>query len=113
MSDLASMFEAMTLRMMGKLEAANRALSAVPNATPSVPLQSLYNSPTDRQYRCLWYDSLQHLKRSCAELPDAIQSGAVRFNEAFRIVNAITGQELLPMPGRGGMKAFLTSQPST
>src|ERR1700694_4268543 len=44
MSDLTSLFEAMTLRLMGKLESANR----TPSAVPSVPLQPQYNSTADR-----------------------------------------------------------------
>jgi hypothetical protein len=57
--------------------------------------------------RCIWCDSTEHIRRSCPELPLAIQKGLIRFNDKNRIVNATTGQELPPNYSRGGMKILV------
>jgi hypothetical protein len=64
----------------------------------------------------MWCDSVDHRKWQCAEMNDALAKGLIRMNEANRVANAVTGQEIPGMTGRGGMKVFFaaaTTQQST
>ena len=62
-------------------------------------------SPVRPSNRCIWCDSFQHLLASCPHLLNAVQTGQVSLDKDNRVVNAITGQEFIPMLGHGGMMA--------
>ena len=82
-----------------------------PPPGPSGPSESSPQPAAKRTLRCLWCDSTQHLRRDCTELSVALAAGRVRYNDAGRLVNATTGEELQLMFGKGGMIALFPSLP--
>ena len=75
--------------------------------SPKMTPASTSPASMSRISRCIWCDSTDHVKRQCPELPIALQKGLIRYNNENRIVSALTGQEILPMYGRGGMQVLL------
>jgi hypothetical protein len=85
----------------------------IPSTQPSrnhphrPPVQSPKQAqpPAKPSNRCIWCDSFHHLLASCPHLLNAVQTGQVSLDKDNRVVNAITGQEFIPMLGHGGMMA--------
>ena len=73
--------------------------------TDNVPAST--SAPVAMGRRCLWCDSLEHVRRDCVEFTEALRSNLVRFNDAGRVVLVSTGQELPLMIGKGGMKRLV------
>jgi hypothetical protein len=66
----------------------------------------------ERCSRCHYCDSTEHAKRNYSVLSDNIRKGQVLINEKGRIVNAVSGENLPLMFGKGGMKRIVElSQP--
>src|SRR5947207_2600878 len=100
MAELTSQFKALSLQL---------ATLAKPQSS-QVPVSVSPNQPrpmNDRVLRCLWCDSIEHMKNGCSELRLAVQNNQVRYNENGRIANVSTGQEIPLMLGKGGMKVTL------
>jgi hypothetical protein len=78
-------------------------------ATPSTsaPSTSFPRGPR----RCIWCDSTDHLRKECPSFDTVFKSGGIGFNTQGRVILTVSGQELIPAYGRGGMKAFYESQP--
>src|SRR5437667_3443300 len=62
---------------------------------------------------CIFCDSTEHTNRTqCPDFAEALRKGRVYLNTQNRTVNAVTGQEIPPMFGRGGMKIPLETPPA-
>jgi hypothetical protein len=72
---------------------------------PPVQSPKCGQSPARPSNRCIWCDSFHHLLASCPHLLNAVQTGQVSLDKDNHVVNAITGQEFIPMLGHGGMMA--------
>ena len=73
--------------------------SQVKSTRPSLP-------PIKHSTNCyIWYDSFQYLLTSYPHLLNTIQTGQMSLDKDNHIINAITGQEFIPMLGHGGMMA--------
>jgi hypothetical protein len=92
-NELTEQIERLTLLVEGQPQ--RQASGKVPVVVPALPAMGR---------RCLWCDSLEHVRRDCMEFSEALKSNSVRFNEAGRVVMVSTGQELPLMIGKGGMK---------
>src|SRR5271169_4351129 len=76
-------------------------------AQASVTVGTLPPQTFNRVPRCIFCDSTDHTKQQCSDLSTAIRKGLIRMNDQNRIVNAVTGEEIPTMFGRGGMKKTL------
>jgi Aspartyl protease len=71
------------------------------------PVSSAFPPNANRPFRCLFCDSLDHEKRDCAELDEALLKGVVAINPRGQMIHPTT-RELFPLSiGRGGVKASL------
>jgi hypothetical protein len=57
--------------------------------------------------RCIWCDSAEHTTNDCIELRKATNEKLVKRNGFGRLMDEITGKELRPMFGKGGMKTLI------
>ena len=88
-NELTKRIERLTLLVEGRPQ---RPVTENVPATTSVPVVM--------GRRCLWCDSLEHVRRDCVEFTEALRGNLVRFNDAGRVVLVSTGQELPLMIGR-------------
>jgi hypothetical protein len=95
-SELTKRIERLTLLVEGRPQRP---------ATDNVPVST--SVPVAMGRRCLWCDSMKHVRRDCVEFTEALRSNLVRFNDAGRVVLVSTGQELLLMIGKDGMKRLV------
>jgi hypothetical protein len=114
---LADQFSRLALQLQAQITSALASVqpAVVPAMVPAVPVPTAH-SPTDvtrtaRALRCLWCDSLEHLRAQCSDFRAALSSGKVRFNEASKVVNAATGEILPVLVGKGGMKILFPATP--
>ena len=76
----------------------------IPNTTSSTqqPRQQVTKDGTP--FCCIWCDSYDHPKRKCSDLANMISKGLVQVDEKYYVKDA-DGANLMPRPGRGGLKA--------
>ncbi|KAL3702497.1 hypothetical protein R1sor_020519 [Riccia sorocarpa] len=69
---------------------------------PVAPVRPQYDGPR----RCIWCDSLDHMRRECPELTAAVRDGIVHYQND-RLHLTATGEPLRTRYGRGGMRTML------
>ena len=107
-AELTKQFSQLALQLQASFTQMQQQLSQSVGTSASLAPKKM----PDRQFRCIWCDSLEHRKFNCTELLELLRLGKVRANEAGYIVNPSTGQEYVPRPGRGGMKTQFQEQPA-
>jgi len=90
------------------------------NSTPPTTTQTAFPTSTIPQSasaihhvpRCIFCDTTEHSQRSrCPHFANFLRKGLVYLNAKNHVVNALTGEEIPPMFGHGGiMKVFEYSQ---
>ena len=88
----------------------------IPASTPSPMSRPTAAAPTNSLFpprvpRCVWCDSTEHLKSACGELTAVLGTGQIKFNDLGHLCNAVTGEEIPPKFGRGGMKSIWKPTP--
>lgn len=68
--------------------------------------------PRDGPRRCIWCDSLDHMRSECVELTTAVREGVVHYQNG-RLHLTVTGEPLMTRFGRGGMKSLLPDRAVT
>ncbi|KAL3685686.1 hypothetical protein R1sor_003708 [Riccia sorocarpa] len=62
--------------------------------------------PRDGPRRCIWCDSVDHMRAECTELAAALRDRVVHYQDG-RLHLTATGEPLMTRWGRGGMRSFL------
>jgi hypothetical protein len=105
-SELSKQFAQLSLFIQAQMKGSN-VVASVPTSNSAAT-----RNFGERRSRCHYCDSTDHGKPDCSSLSDDIRKGQVRINERGRIVNAVSGEELPLMFGKGGMKRIIElSQP--
>src|SRR4030095_6102840 len=103
-AELTKQFSQLALLIKANMEGPKPVMTA-PNAIP--------NAPPAHTPLCIFCDSTEHTRRTqCPDFAEALRKGLVYLNAQNRIVNAVTGQEIPPMFGKGGMKKLLENPPA-
>ncbi|KAL3699316.1 hypothetical protein R1sor_017338 [Riccia sorocarpa] len=71
-----------------------------------VPAAAAPARPRDGPRRCIWCDSLDHMRAECTELAAAVRDRVVHYQDG-RLHLSATGEPLMTRWGRGGMRSFL------
>ncbi|KAL3694614.1 hypothetical protein R1sor_008265 [Riccia sorocarpa] len=71
-----------------------------------VPAAAAPARPRDGPRRCIWCDSVDHMRAECTELAAAIRDRIVHYQDG-RLHLTATGEPLMTRWGRGGMRSFL------
>jgi hypothetical protein len=98
MEDLSKKFEAMMLML--------ESLMTLQRTSPATLAAKAEAAQQPRKLRCVWCDSQEHSRMACSELSTMLRGGQLRLNEQGRVINAVTGEEIPAMFGRGGMKTI-------
>ncbi|KAL3702292.1 hypothetical protein R1sor_020314 [Riccia sorocarpa] len=62
--------------------------------------------PRDGPRRCIWCDSVDHMRAECTDLAAAVRDRVVHYQDG-RLHLTATGEPLMTRWGRGGMRSFL------
>ncbi|KAL3702115.1 hypothetical protein R1sor_020137 [Riccia sorocarpa] len=62
--------------------------------------------PRDGPRRCIWCDSVDHMRAECTDLAVAVRDRVVHYQDG-RLHLTTTGEPLMTRWGRGGMRSFL------
>ncbi|KAL3689956.1 hypothetical protein R1sor_016265 [Riccia sorocarpa] len=73
---------------------------------PHVPAVAAPVRPRDGPRRCIWCDSVDHMRAECTELAAAVRDGVVNYQNGKLHLTA-TGEPLMTRWGRGGMKSLV------
>ncbi|KAL3699107.1 hypothetical protein R1sor_017129 [Riccia sorocarpa] len=73
---------------------------------PHVPTVAAPVRPRDGPRRCIWCDSVDHMRAECTELAAAVRDGVVNYQNGKLHLTA-TGEPLMTRWGRGGMKSLV------
>ncbi|KAL3684474.1 hypothetical protein R1sor_002496 [Riccia sorocarpa] len=73
---------------------------------PHVPAAAAPARPRDGPRRCIWCDSVDHMRAECTELAAAVRDRVVHYQDG-RLHLTATGEPLMTKWGRGGMRSFL------
>ncbi|KAL3702469.1 hypothetical protein R1sor_020491 [Riccia sorocarpa] len=71
-----------------------------------VPAAPALARPRDGPRRCIWCDSVDHMRAECTELAAAVRDRVVHYQDG-RLHLTATGEPLMTRWGRGGMRSFL------
>ncbi|KAJ1968311.1 hypothetical protein IWQ62_001319 [Dispira parvispora] len=66
-----------------------------------------FNHPRKHTRRCLYCDSLEHLRNRCPEFQEALHKGLLKVRENGRIC-FMNGAPIVPRFGQGGMKTYFS-----